>query len=146
MTIRSLSDENEECKQMGYRNWVQWSLTRRGFDLRPDWEHPKGSLKAAVSWGRWYVKCPDKSCEVAYGIDENEPYYFCLDCMNVANDFKPYRVEFRNLKDLKVLLGKRKDYRQRNYLPHLGETHEHLEKENKKLIKGRAHGVFNTRY
>ena len=134
--IRSLRHENTEARNRGYRNWIQWSLIERGFVLRPDWEHPKGVAKAAVSKGRWYIKCPGKTCDVNNPIDEGEAFMFCVDCMNVENDFKPYRVEWRNLKDLKLLLGERLDYRQRNYLPHLGETHDDLARENKELVNG----------
>ncbi len=134
--IRSLSHENEECKKMGYRNWIQWQMIIRGIQLRPDWEHPKEHLHAAVSKGRWYVKCPYVNCKINMPIDELESLVFCVDCLNVDNDHKPYRVEWQSIDHLKKLLGVRRDYKQRNYLPHLGETHKHLELENKKLVNG----------
>lgn len=136
IVIRSLKHENAECHKQGYKNWVQWQLFIRGIKLRPDWEHPEGQLFAAVSKGRWYVKCPYKNCRVNMPIDEMEPLVFCTDCLNVENDHKPFRVVWQNIKDLKLLLGVRRDLKQRNYLPHLGETHKHLELENKKLVKG----------
>ncbi len=141
IVIRSLKHENSECRKQGYKNWIQWGLIERGFVMRPDWEHPKGSVPAAVSQGRWYVKCPGKICDANIPLDEMEPLVFCSDCLNIENDSKPFHVKWKNLKELKMLLGERKAYKQRNYLPHLGETHNHLATENKKLVNGIYYGV-----
>ncbi len=136
IVIRSLKHENEACRKSGYRNWIQNQMIIRGFQLRPDWERPEGHLHAAVSKGRWYVKCPYVNCKINMPIDELESLVFCVDCLNVDNDHKPQRVEWQSIDHLKTLLGVRRDHKQRNYLPHLGETHKHLELENKKLING----------
>lgn len=127
---------NEEARKQGYRNWIQWNMIRRGITLRPDWEHPKGRVVASVSKGRWFIKCPDKSCNVGQGAVEGHQLHFCFDCLNVGNDFKPYHVDWGDIGLTQELLGVRKDYRQRNYEPHLGETLKHLELENERLVDG----------
>ncbi len=141
IVIRSLWHENKECKKMGYRNWIQDQIIIRGIMLRPDWEYPQGTAPAAVSKGRWYVKCPGKICDANIPLDELTPLVFCTDCLSVENDHKPFRVEWGDIKALKELLGERRAIKQRNYLPHLGETHKHLELENKKLVNGIYYGV-----
>ncbi len=141
IVIRSLSHENEECKKMGYRNWIQWQIVIRGIQLRPDWEHPQGTALAAVSKGRWYVKCPGKICDANIPLDEMTPLVFCTDCLSVENDHKPFRVEWGDIKTLKKLLGERRAIKQRNYLPHHGETYKTLKEENKLLTNGIYYGV-----
>ena len=142
-SIMSLSDQNEECRKRGYKNWIQWIIqdVHGHKNMRPRWEAANGNLCASISKSRWFVQCP---CGVGQGINELEPLFFCIDCHNVANDFRPQRVAWENLKDLHMLMGARKDYRQRNYEPHLGETLEHLEIENNLLVKGIYYGVRNS--
>lgn len=135
--IIGLSDQNEECRKQGYKNWIQWRIFMLGHKhLRPRWEEPNGELYAAISKGRWYVKCGGKICGVSQGIDENEPLFFCIDCLNVENEHRPQRVIWENVKDLHLLMGVRKAFQQRNFEPHLGETHDHLRLENERLING----------
>lgn len=141
IVIRSLKHENVECKKMGYRNWIQWQITIRGIMLRPDWEHPQGTVKAAVSKGRWYVKCPGKICDCNIPLDEMTQLVFCTDCLSVENDHKPFHVEWGDVGILKELLGERRAIKQRNYLPHHGETYKDLEKENKLLVNGIYYGI-----
>ena len=108
IVIRSLSHENEVCRKGGYRNWVQREILKRGIPLRPAWEHPEGIVPAAVSKGRWYVKCPGKICDANIPLDELTSLVFCTDCLSVENDHKPFRVEWGDIKTLKKLLGKRR--------------------------------------
>lgn len=126
-----ISDVNNECKMRGYRNWIQWMLNRLGHDIRPDWEHPKGKVLAGISKKKWYVKCP--YCPgVSIGVDEHEAYHFCIECLNIENDFKPQIIKFPNIKKITELMALRPDYRRRNYIPHHGETLKDIEVENKK--------------
>ena len=91
--ITSISDVNMDARRMRYRNWIQWLLQLRGCRIyntqtfRPDWENHKGFVYAAISWGRWYIKCP--GCDAPCAIDENEPFFFCPDCFVtvIHNDF-----------------------------------------------------------
>jgi hypothetical protein len=140
-TIIGVDDQNKDIGRMKYRNWIGFLLVQRGMGhIRPDWEHAEGFVYAAVSRGRWFVKCPSideagNPCGGNIGIVEEEPFHFCPDCLNVANDFKPQQVIWGSRKDivrLKKILAQRKDYRRRNYLPHLGETLPMLEAENKR--------------
>lgn len=123
-----ISDVNNECARRGYRNWIQLSLNKLGNDVRPDWEHPKGTVLAAISRKRWYVKCPD--CGVNIGVNEHEAYHFCIECLNIENDFKPQIIKFPNIKKITELMALRPDYRNRNYIPHHGETLKSIEEEN----------------
>jgi hypothetical protein len=114
-TIIGPSDQNHEIRRMKYRNWIGFLLVQRGMGhIRPDWEHAGGFVHAAVSRGRWFVKCPGSDCGGNIGIDEEEIYHFCPDCLNVENDFKPQQVIWGSRKDivrLKKILAQRKDYR-----------------------------------
>ena len=76
-TLIGISDQNQECKRRGYKNWVQYILDKLAHDVRPKWENPKGHVLAAISKKRWYVKCP--SCNVNIGIDEGEALFFCYE-------------------------------------------------------------------
>ncbi len=138
-TIIGISDQNKDVQRMRYRNWIGYILVKRGMGhIKPDWAHIENSIYPSVSRGRWYVKCPDKTCGGAIAIDENEEAHYCVDCLNIANNFKPQYVvwgSFKSIERLKKILAKRLDYRTRNYHPHLGETIDHLVAENKK------HGV-----
>jgi len=108
---------------------------------RPDWEHPKGEVKAAVSKGRWYAKCPGKICDANMPLDENTQKMFCTSCLSVENDHRPFRVDWGDIGVLKDLLSERRAIKQRNYLPHFGETYKDLEEENKLLVNGIYYGV-----
>lgn len=149
--ITSLSDVNYDAKRMRYRNWIQHQLQLRGCRIyntqsfRPDWEHPKEFVYAAISWGRWYVKCP--GCGSSCAIDECEPFFFCPDCMNIKNDFLPQQVIWPNNKKIERLneiMAERPDYKTRNWLPHHGETEEDLIKENIKYLKKSKHVLLNS--
>ena len=141
IVIYSLRDQNEVCRKDGYRNWAQREILKRGIMLRPDWEHPEGVVKAAVSKGRWYVKCPGKICDANIPLDEMTQLVFCTDCLSVENDHKPFHIDWGDVGILKELLGERRAIKQRNYLPHFGETYETLEEENKLLTNGIYYGV-----
>jgi len=130
-SIFSASDVNHACKKRGYKNWVQWLVSMRQPGLRPDWEHPKGTVYAIVSQGKWTVRCPGKDCFGEILVEEHAPLHFCPDCMNVENDFKPQRIIFPHVKDLHILFSKRPDYRLRNLEP--GETAEDIRKQNEMM-------------
>ena len=142
-TIIGLSDQLPDYKRVGYKNFTQHVVKKHGWTTRPRWEEPHGDVVPSVSKGRWFVHCPDKTCKIDQGVDENQPLHWCWDCKNVANDFRPQRIHWNDNSNIQLLLGARKDVRQRNYEPHLGETLEHLEIENKLLVKGIYYGVRN---
>ncbi|KKM23662.1 hypothetical protein LCGC14_1612920 [marine sediment metagenome] len=141
IVIRSLSHENEKCRKHGYRNWVQGRILARGIMVRPNWEHPQGEAKAAVSKGRWYVKCPGRICDANIPLDEMTQLVFCTACLSIENDHKPFHVDWGDVGILKELLGERRAIQQRNYLPHRGETYKTLKEENKLLVNGIYYGV-----
>lgn len=138
-TIIGISDVNQDALRMRYRNWIEWVLTIRGMGhIKPDWAHPQEHVKAAVSMGRWYVKCPGGSCGICCCIDEKEPLFFCPDCLCIDNDFKPYQVDWPSdgsITRINEIMAERPDYRTRNFLPHHGETEEELKQENAKKLK-----------
>ena len=129
---------------MGYKNFTRYVVRKHGWTTEPRWEEPQGDVVPAVSKGRWFVRCPDKTCKIDQGIDEYQPLYWCWDCKNIGNDFRPQQIHWSNCDTIKTLLGARKDVRQRNYEPHLGETLNHLEVENKLLVKGIYYGIRNS--
>jgi len=128
--VIGISDENAWCKKLGYRQWVTWMLSNIGVPLRPNWEHPTTDLKIAVSQGRWYVRCPDPVCKCNMPIDFMEPFVFCIDCQNVAQSLRAYNVNWMEGARVRELLAGRPRRKERNYLPHLGETIDHLVTEN----------------
>lgn len=128
MTLIGISDQNQECRRRGYKNYVHYILEKLAHDVRPKWENPKGHVLAAISKKRWYVKCP--GCAVNIGIDEDSSLFFCWECLNIANDMRPQHIKFPNKKRINELMALRPDYRNRNYLPHHGETLKDVEAEN----------------
>jgi hypothetical protein len=130
--VIGVSDQNTAAKKMGYKNWIGWTLVNRGLNIRPNWEESQGSLPAAVSKGRWYAKCPDDTCRNNIPLNELTPKAFCVDCLNIKNDFKAYTVEWDKRKSIKHIMAARIDMRRRNYLPHAGETIQSLTEENER--------------
>lgn len=114
----------------GYRQFItRLVIDRWRFSI--NWRSRKGSVKAEIVKSNWRVACP--FCRGAVVIQPRK-LYFCPDCANQANDFKPMLVLWpQNRAEIERVLLLRPDPLRRNWLP--SETLQDLIDENN------AHGI-----
>lgn len=126
MTLIKTANQQMAVRKIGrYRQWVErLCLERWGHII--DWSRPLGFVAAEIVRSNWRVKCP--FCKGAQVIQPGE-LFFCVDCCNQGNHFRPMRVMWPPQRQtIEKLLLMRSDPLNRNWLPH--ETVEMLIAEN----------------
>ncbi|QPC81075.1 hypothetical protein G4Y79_15330 [Phototrophicus methaneseepsis] len=111
----------------GYRPWLMSLMKSRPPYIAPDLDDCKGVVYAEVISGTWAVKCPFTGCHGALVAEPGEPY-FCPDCLNQENNFKPCNVVFPEKKEVIETLLLIRPKPNRNWV--VGETMESLRFEN----------------
>ena len=90
--------------------------------------HRGNPVLAEVVTNRWIARCECGGAEV---VDENDPRFYCFNCMNRKNDHYPRPVTFpTDSHKIEMALRARPDPFTRNWLIH--ETLKDLQDENKK--------------
>lgn len=84
--------EHEDWQRVPWRVFLE----HHGGSL-PPLEHVAGDVHAYVNHGRWVADCP---CGGALIVSSREPWFWCTDCGNVANDHKWRHVIFPRQKKL----------------------------------------------
>lgn len=125
MLIKTANQQEKVRADGGYVRWVSLIVAAR-WGHRIDWAQPLGYAYAEIARSNWRVKCP--FCPGAQVIEPGEAF-FCVDCANQANFFRPMRVIWpAERHTIERLLLKRPNPLNRNWLPR--ETVEMLIREN----------------
>lgn len=118
------------------RELVEHNL-RHTWNSKANWATKGEPILAYIAESRWRVSCPD--CDQSQLSDYADPVFYCHYCQNAGNDYHARPVAYpdeRTRSAIEMLLCKRINPDNRNWLPQRGETLADIISENKK------HGVI----